>query len=85
MQGLPSIGIELWAILPTLLFGILAAIRSGFESNRLLIAAPDGKVAVEFTSRAENGKYYQPGWSRYIPQTRGDLALAVMKGVTRDE
>lgn len=71
--------------------GLFTALPGGYgmiedvQNGRFLIVAADGKVAAEFTNRAENGKYYQLGWSRYISQMHGDLALAAMKGVTCNE
>lgn len=52
---------------------------------RLLIAGPDKKMVAEFVNRADDGLIYQLGWSRFVPKSEGDAALASMKGMDCDD
>lgn len=63
----------LFAVLP----GGYALIEDVTEA-RLLVAAPDGRLAAEFTNRAANGKIYQLGWSRYIDRILGEQVLGAV-------
>lgn len=66
--------------------GVFTYLPGGFAliedvtDARLLVAAPDGSLAAEFTNRAQNGNIYQLGWSRYVDRAFGDRALAAAKG-----
>ncbi len=52
---------------------------------RFVLADPAQKFVAEFTNRAENGKVYQLGWSRFVTNQQGDAALSAMKGVDCNE
>lgn len=75
----------------TLAAGLYTPLPGGYAliedviDARLMIAGPDGRLAAEYTNRADNGYIYQLGWSRYIDQATGDKVLEALKGVTCDE
>ena len=45
------------------------------NSGRIIILSPHSKLAVEFVNRAEDGRVYRLGWSRYIEKVKGDAIL----------
>lgn len=75
----------------TIAAGLYTAMPEGYHliedvtQATLLLADPAGHKAAEFTNRAENGKVYQLGWSRFLSQAEGDRALAAIEGVTCNE
>lgn len=75
----------------TLFAGLYTALPDGYAliedvtDARLMVAGPDGKLAAEYTNRADSGYIYQLGWSRYIDQATGDRVVQALKGVTCDE
>jgi hypothetical protein len=55
------------------------------QDARLLIVSEDGKIEAEYMNRAENGRIYQLGWSRYLDQAYGDKLLAAVTKVDCNE
>jgi hypothetical protein len=48
---------------------------------QFLILRPDGKVAAEYTNRAQDGEIYHLGWNRYLEKAAGDAALNNLRKV----
>ncbi|MGV6847315.1 MAG: arylsulfotransferase family protein [Marinibacterium sp.] len=46
------------------------------NKGRIFILAPDGTVIASFLNRAQNGRPYRLGWSRYMPRAKAEAALA---------
>ncbi len=57
------------------------AIIEDVQEARLLIVSEDDKIVAEYMNRAENGRIYQLGWSRYLDQAYGDKLLAAVTKV----
>jgi hypothetical protein len=58
-----------------------AALIEDPNEGRLLIFRADGATAAQYVNRAEDGWLYHLGWSRYIDQASGDIALNVLRKV----
>ncbi len=75
----------------TLAAGLYTSLPGGYHltedvtNARFLLTDPAGQLAAGFTNRADNGKVYQLGWSRFVSKSQGDAALAAMKGITCNE
>lgn len=48
------------------------------NAGRLIVLAPDGRLAADFVNRAENGGLYTLGWSRPVSRAEGDAVLAAI-------
>ena len=46
--------------------------------GRMFIIDAAGEVVATFANRADNGEIYRLGWSRYVPQSHGESALAAI-------
>jgi hypothetical protein len=51
------------------------------SEGRLLIFRADGATAAQYINRAKDGWLYHLGWSRYIDQASGDIALNSLRKV----
>jgi hypothetical protein len=51
------------------------------NEGRLLIFRADGATAAQYINRAKDGWLYHLGWSRYIDQASGDIALNSLRKV----
>jgi hypothetical protein len=51
-------------------------------AGRILVFAADGKLQAEYVNRAENGKLYRMGWSRYVDADTANAALAKLAATT---
>jgi arylsulfotransferase ASST len=51
------------------------------NEGRLLIFRADGATAAQYVNRAKDGWLYHLGWSRYIDQASGDIALKSLRKV----
>jgi hypothetical protein len=51
------------------------------NEGRLLIFRADGATAAQYINRAKDGWLYHLGWSRYIDQASGDMALNNLRKV----
>jgi hypothetical protein len=50
------------------------------NAGRLLLFSPTGEVVASFVNNDSEGRGFQMGWSRYIPQDLGDRAAAALQG-----
>jgi len=72
------------AEIKTLYAGLYTALPGGYSliedvtSARLVVIGPDGAVAAEYANKADSGKVFHLGWSRYLSQAEGDAALAAI-------
>ncbi|MCB2137358.1 MAG: aryl-sulfate sulfotransferase [Rhodobacteraceae bacterium] len=75
----------------TLFAGLFSALPGGFSliedvtEARFLLLSPDGKVAADFVNRAEDGRIYHLGWSRFVDKAFGDNVLTQIKKVNCNE
>ena len=51
------------------------------DDARLIIFRADGAIAAQYVNRAKDGWLYRLGWSRYIDQASGDIALNNLRKV----
>ncbi len=51
------------------------------DEARLIIFRADGAIAAQYINRAKDGWLYHLGWSRYIDQASGDIALNNLRKV----
>src|SRR4051794_38729978 len=51
------------------------------NEGRLIIFRADGAIAAQYVNRAKDGWLYHLGWSRYIDQASGDIALNSLRKV----
>jgi hypothetical protein len=51
------------------------------NEGRLLIFRADGGTVAQYLNRAKDGWLYHLGWSRYIDQASGDIALNNLRKV----
>ncbi len=66
----------------TFFAGLYTALPGGYSlvedatDARLMIFDPSGSVAADFVNRAEDGRIYHLGWSRFVDKEFGDRVLA---------
>ena len=72
------------AEIKTLYAGLYTALPGGYSliedvtSARLVLIGPDGVAVGEYANKADSGKVFHLGWSRYLTQVEGDTALAAI-------
>jgi hypothetical protein len=70
--------------------GLFTQLPDGFRmiedvtNARLMIFAPDGQIAAEFTNRAQDGEIYHLGWSRFVEPGLGAKVLTNLRKVSCD-
>lgn len=71
--------------------GLFTALPGGYAlvedvtEARLLVLAPDGSVAARYVNRAEDGRIYHLGWSRYLGKAPAEAVLSKLEKVKCDD
>lgn len=71
--------------------GLFTALPGGYAlvedvtEARLLVLAPDGSVAARYVNRAEDGRIYHLGWSRYLDKAPAEAVLSKLEKVKCDD
>ncbi len=48
------------------------------NTGRIVVLAPDGTLTAEYVNRADDGRLYRMGWSRYMDRATGDALRDTM-------